>query len=91
MVHSGVLRRAIAMTVMCIDIEMVKKIQEFYIHYNVHPTKSYAYQYCIQNNLSNWLEHFIDISDNNPNFKESDDNSDKNACVEVLKSQRYAK
>jgi hypothetical protein len=91
--HSGILRRAIAMTVMCIDktnSEMVKKIKEFYIHYNVNPVESLAYHYCLKNNLNNWLEHFIDIKHNNIDFKQSDDYTDVNACLEMFKSQRYS-
>ena len=84
-IEPTLLRRAIAMTILCVDrndTKIMEKVDEFLINFNVDIKKqSLSYLYC-QNNCSEWLNHFytpnnIELS----TFISSEDGTDGKAII----------
>jgi hypothetical protein len=93
-IQPTLLRRAIGMTIICIDRnnkQLMEKVNEFLINFNVDTKKqSLSYLYC-QNNCSEWLNHFytpnnIELS----NFIGSEDGTDTAALIRAKEKNLFA-
>jgi hypothetical protein len=85
------LRRAIGMTVVCVDRNnkaIMERIDKFYNTYNVDIDPS-VLQY-IQKKCPRWLNHIYHRSIHNyNNFIHSEDGSDSNALIQAIKTNRF--
>jgi ectoine hydroxylase-related dioxygenase (phytanoyl-CoA dioxygenase family) len=89
--NPSVLRRAIGMTLICIDRTddlSMKKVDKFLNLLHIDNTQSNAFNYCKKNNLYRWVKHFYKPS-NITDFKHSEDGTDKNAIIQFDKIDRW--
>ena len=84
--NTDILRRALGMTIMCVDKNnksLMRKIHALYNFYKIdHRICTRAYDHCIKHNKEKWLKHFYipDESDNSQNgFSQSMDGTDSQA------------
>jgi len=91
----GLLRRAIAMTVICVDRnnqKLMESVNQLLYNFNVKvKTDSLAYSYCQKNKetCGDWLSHFYDCECiTNGDYISDSDYGDKNAGLYSRKIQR---
>ena len=88
--NPNVLRRAIGMTLICLDRNdqiLMKKVDNFLNLLNIDNTKTTAFNYCKKYNLYRWVNHFYKPSQTTY-FKHSED-GDKNDIIQFDKIDRW--
>jgi hypothetical protein len=76
------LRRAIAMTILCVDRnnkDLMNYTNKYLLEYNIKPKHSESYLYC-KDNCSEWLEHFYEAPEEEvyEKLNQSEDGTDTN-------------
>ena len=91
LLNPTVLRRAIGMTLICVDRNdqlLMKKVDNFLNLLNIDNTQTNAFNYCKKYNLYRWVKHFYKPS-NTTYFQHSEDGTDGNAIIEFDKLNRW--
>ena len=87
LINPNILRRAIGMTLICIDRNdqlLMKKVDSFLNLFNIDNTQSNALNYCKKYNLYRWVKHFYKPS-TTTYFQYSKDGTDTNAIIQFDK------
>ena len=87
LINNNLLRRAIAMTVVCVDrtnLKIMESINKIFYNFNIKNKSSGAYLYCLKNQdiSSIWLKHFYEYEETN------DLNNNINDQTGIIRSEK---